>query len=162
MVLPTRPAPVPLDPRLEAAAVEVLAAPPRPPRDPGLFTSNALFGEPGIYPDGPPMEPAAGDPTDEHLARAALGTLLPDHLGDAGAVAEGARPVRRADPPPPRPRPAPPRRPGAAVRHRRRAGARRGGRRTAGVPFASVTVAAMPDSGGSSAPSPTAPTAPGP
>lgn len=87
MDLPARsPAPA-LDPRLEAAAAEVLAAPPRRPRDPGLFSSNTLFGEPGIYPDGPDMAPADGGPTDEHAARAALATLLPDHLGEPGAVA---------------------------------------------------------------------------
>jgi hypothetical protein len=87
MDLPARsPAPA-LDPRLEAAAAEVLAAPPRRPRDPALFSSNTLFGEPGIYPDGPEMAPADGDPVDEHTARAALATLLPDHLGEPGAVA---------------------------------------------------------------------------
>jgi len=88
MHLPGRPVPTPLDPRLEAAALEVLAAPPRAPRDPALFTSTPLFGEPGIYPDGPPMEPAVGAPADEHVARAALATLLPDHLGEPAAVAE--------------------------------------------------------------------------
>jgi hypothetical protein len=43
---------------MEAEAREVLAAPPRPPVDVGRFTSNVLFGQPGIYPDGPPMAPA--------------------------------------------------------------------------------------------------------
>lgn len=66
--------------------VGLLARPPRPPRDPSLFSSNTLFGEPGIYPAGPPMEPAAGPAPDEHAARAALATLLPDHLGDPAAV----------------------------------------------------------------------------
>lgn len=87
MDLPARPPAPALDPRLEAAAAEVLAAPPRPPRDPGLFSSNTLIGEPGIYPDGPDMAPAEGDPVDEHTARAALATLLPDHLGEPDAVA---------------------------------------------------------------------------
>lgn len=37
-----------------------LAAPPQPPIDISRFSSNPLFGQPGIYPDGPPMEPATG------------------------------------------------------------------------------------------------------
>lgn len=40
----------------------MLAADPRRPADVGLFTSTALFGQPGLYPDGPPMAPAAGEP----------------------------------------------------------------------------------------------------
>jgi len=87
MDLPAPLPPSPLDPRLEAAAEEVLAAPARPPRDPGLFTSETLFGQPGIYPDGPPMAPAEGDAPDDHAARAALATLLPAHLGGPEAVA---------------------------------------------------------------------------
>jgi hypothetical protein len=157
MVLPTRPAPVPLDPRLEAAAVEVLATPPRPPRDPGLFTSNTLFGEPGIYPDGPPMEPAVGDPTDEHLARAALGTLLPDHLGDAAAVAEGLAlfdsPTLHRLSPAPLPRAALVLLCGTVAAAA--LGAVAGGR--AGVPFTSVGVAAMPGSGRVVGPAPDGP-----
>ena len=42
----------------EVVARRLLARPPAPPRDPGLFTSGTLFGQPGIYPDGPPMAPA--------------------------------------------------------------------------------------------------------
>ncbi|MGZ6925532.1 MAG: hypothetical protein ACXVJF_02330 [Acidimicrobiia bacterium] len=38
----------------------LLARPPQVPVDIARFTSNPLFGEPGIYPDGPPMVPAAG------------------------------------------------------------------------------------------------------
>jgi hypothetical protein len=46
---------------LDAAALAArLAAPPRVPADVGRFTSQPLFGEPPIYPDGPPMAPAAG------------------------------------------------------------------------------------------------------
>ncbi len=52
---------------------EVLAAPPRPPDDPNLFSSNPLFGEPGIYPQGTPMEPASGPATTVDAAVAALG-----------------------------------------------------------------------------------------
>jgi len=37
-----------------------LAAPPRVPVDISRFTSDPLFGAPGIYPDGPPMAPATG------------------------------------------------------------------------------------------------------
>jgi hypothetical protein len=157
MHLPTRPAPVLLGPRLDAAAVEVLAAPPRPPRDPGLFTSNTLFGEPGIYPDGPPMEPAPGAPTDEHLARAALGTLLPDHLGEPGAVAEGLAlfdaPTLHRLAPAPLPRSALVLLCGTVAAPALAAAA--AGR--AGVPFASVTVAAMPGSGRVVGPAPDGP-----
>ena len=38
----------------------VLARPPQVPADVARFTSGVLFGEPGIYPDGPPMQPASG------------------------------------------------------------------------------------------------------
>jgi hypothetical protein len=56
---------------------EILAAPPRPPADPARFSSNTLFGEPGIYPDGPPMVPAPGPPVDRAAARRALADLGP-------------------------------------------------------------------------------------
>ncbi len=49
-----------------------LAAPPRPPRDVDLFSSNTLFGEPGIYPQGTPMTPATGPPVTTDRAVAAL------------------------------------------------------------------------------------------
>lgn len=157
MLLPARSAPIPLDPRLEAAAIEVLAAPPRPPRDQALFTSNALFGEPGIYPDGPAMEPAPGAPVDEHLARAAIATLLPDHLGEPGAVAEALGlfdgPTLHRLAPDPLPRAALVLLCGtvatpalAAVTTGR-----------AGVPFTSITVAAMPRSGRVVGPDPDGP-----
>ena len=83
----------------EAVARRILAAPPAPPRDPGLFTSGALFGQPGIYPGGPPMAPApvaagvaAGAPAgrggERDLPAAALALL-------AGTV---AAPLARAFP----------------------------------------------------------------
>ena len=37
-----------------------LSSPPTVPVDVSRFSSNVLFGEPGIYPDGPPMAPATG------------------------------------------------------------------------------------------------------
>jgi hypothetical protein len=52
-----------------------LAAPPRPPDDPDLFSSNTLFGEPGIYPQGSPMVPAAGGPPTEAEAVDTLAEL---------------------------------------------------------------------------------------
>jgi hypothetical protein len=61
--------------QFEAAVTAVLARDPRPPREPGLFTSNVLFGEPGIYPDGPPMTPASGPGLDDAAARVALREL---------------------------------------------------------------------------------------
>jgi len=58
----------------------VLARPPRPPLDPGRFSSNELAGQPGIYPDGPPMEPAPGPPpTDDEVGRE-LARIAPDAL----------------------------------------------------------------------------------
>ena len=54
------------------AAESALAAPPRPPRDIALFSSNVLFGEPGIYPDGPLMVPATGEEPDVDAARELL------------------------------------------------------------------------------------------
>jgi hypothetical protein len=160
MHLPTRPDPLPLGPRLEAAAVEVLRAPPRPPRDPALFTSNVLFGEPGIYPAGPPMEPASGDPADEHLARAGLATLLPDHLGSPEAVSEALAlydgPTLHRLAPAVLPRAAlvvlcaTAAAPALAAVAAGRAG-------RAGTPFDGVTVAAMPDSGRVVGPAPDGP-----
>lgn len=147
MDLPDRPPSPPLEPRLEAAAVEVLAAPPRPPRDPALFSSNTLFGEPGIYPEGPAMVPAEGPPLDEHASRAALATLLPDHLGEATAVAATLAlfdaPTLHRLAPEPLPRAALVILCGTVAAPALAAVA--GGR--GGVPFSSVGVAAMPGSG---------------
>jgi hypothetical protein len=57
------------------AARRILAAPPRPPTDIARFSSNTLFGEPGLYPEGPPMVPAAGPPVTAAGARSALADL---------------------------------------------------------------------------------------
>ncbi len=38
----------------------LLTEPPGVPTDPDRFSSNTLFGQPGIYPDGTAMSPAAG------------------------------------------------------------------------------------------------------
>ena len=77
----------------------VLAAPPRPPLDPDLFSSNALFGEPGIYPQGTPMVPAVGDPPDETAAIAALEAV---GITDAVTRMTDAALRRRAPEPGPR------------------------------------------------------------
>ncbi len=77
----------------------LLAAPPRPPLDPNRFSSNPLFGEPGIYPQGTPMVPAAGDPTDEPAAIAALEAI---GIPDASARMADAALRRRAPDPGPR------------------------------------------------------------
>jgi hypothetical protein len=77
-----------------------LAAPPRPPDDPNLFSSNTLFGEPGIYPQGTPMEPAAGPPITVDAAVAALEALgidrAAEHLTDDALVARAPDPGPRA------------------------------------------------------------------
>ncbi len=52
-----------------------LAAAPVPPVDIGRFSSNTLFGEPGIYPDGPAMVPAFGPVLDDGAARALVRDL---------------------------------------------------------------------------------------
>jgi len=76
---------------LEAAARRVLARPPRPPRDPGLFTSGVLFGQPGLYPDGPPMAPAAGPRPDEATLRAELASFAAAGGADAAVLDEQMR-----------------------------------------------------------------------
>lgn len=76
-----------------------LAAPPRPPVDPDRFSSNPLFGEPGIYPQGTPMVPAAGDPPDESTAVAALEAV---GITDAATRMADAELRRRAPDPGPR------------------------------------------------------------
>ena len=93
-----------------ATLTERLAAPPRPPADPNLFSSNALFGEPGIYPQGTPMEPASGPATTFDGAVAALeelgiddaatrlvvplGQIFLDPVIERGDVAIGERQAR--------------------------------------------------------------------
>jgi hypothetical protein len=78
----------------------MLAAPPRPPLDPNLFSSNARFGEPGIYPQGTPMVPASGDPPDESAAIAALRAVgvadAPDRMSDAALRRRTPEPGPRA------------------------------------------------------------------
>lgn len=61
----------------ETAALALLARPPAPPRDPGLFSADSEAG-PGVYPQGPPMRPASGPAWDAARARAALAAVLPD------------------------------------------------------------------------------------
>ena len=46
-----------------------LAEPPRKPVEVNLFSSNTLFGQPGIYPEGSQMQPAKGEPMSEREAR---------------------------------------------------------------------------------------------
>ena len=79
---------------------EILAAPPRPPADPARFSSNTLFGEPGIYPDGPPMVPTPGPSVDRAAARRALADLGPGPGpglgGDVAARLDEAALVERA------------------------------------------------------------------
>ena len=68
-----------------------LAAPPHPPRDINLFSSNTLFGEPGIYPEGSPMVPAEGPAVSHERAVDALEAIGVDHaatrLADDALVA---------------------------------------------------------------------------
>ena len=65
-----------------AALTRLLAAPPRPPRDPDLFSTSTQFGAPGIYPEGTAMVPASGPAigTADAIAAVALG-LLDDEAG---------------------------------------------------------------------------------
>jgi hypothetical protein len=78
----------------------LLAAAPRPPDDPNLFSSNTLFGEPGIYPQGTTMEPATGPTVNVDAAVAALEALGVDdaaaRLGDDALVARVPDPAPRA------------------------------------------------------------------
>ena len=82
------------------ALTALLAAPPRPPADPNLFSSNTLFGEPGIYPQGTPMEPATGSAVTLDGAVAALDALGIEHaearLADARLLARAPDPGPRA------------------------------------------------------------------
>jgi hypothetical protein len=91
---------VPTDDEPTAALTELLAAPPRPPDDPNLFSSNPLFGEPGIYPQGTPMEPATGATVTVDVAITALEALGIDdaaaRLADDALVARAPEPGPRA------------------------------------------------------------------
>lgn len=55
---------------------QLLSLPPQRPRDVSLFSSNTLFGEPGIYPDGSPMEPASGEQWSETRCRDVLVSIV--------------------------------------------------------------------------------------
>lgn len=70
----------------ERESVELLRNVPTRPRWIELFSSNTLFGQPGIYPDGPTMVPASGAPLDRRGARAIVAaydhrTADPDESG---------------------------------------------------------------------------------
>ncbi|CAB4904396.1 unannotated protein [freshwater metagenome] len=60
----------------EEEAQQVLRLAPSVPSNLSLFSSNTLFGQPGIYPEGPPMHPAVGPTLDEHQGAALLRELL--------------------------------------------------------------------------------------
>lgn len=63
-----------------AAATRLLRTAPTTPSDLSAFTSNPLFGQPGIYPTGPPMVPADGPPLDDLGAEQLLEELLEPDL----------------------------------------------------------------------------------
>lgn len=83
---------------------DVLVQPPRVPRSFELFTSNTLFGQPGIYPDGSTMAPASGPVLDENGALAAIADGVDDaaaefavaRFRDAALEAYAPRPTVRA------------------------------------------------------------------
>jgi hypothetical protein len=86
----------------DADALAALSRPPAPPREPGRFSADSPAG-PGIYPQGPPMRPAAGPPWDAARARAAAAASVPDAAGRERALAAFADPAlmrRVADPGP--------------------------------------------------------------
>ncbi len=68
-----------LDP---SAAERLLEPAPRPPAEVDRFSSNTLFGQPGVYPDGSPMEPASGGALDDSRAMQVLRVLLDDDGGE--------------------------------------------------------------------------------
>jgi hypothetical protein len=70
------------EPGIEQAH-ELLRRPPSRPADVARFSSNTLFGQPGVYPDGPPMHPASGEPMDDRAAASVLATSLAEHERDA-------------------------------------------------------------------------------
>ena len=87
----------------DEAARAALSAPPAPPREPGRFSADSAAG-PGIYPQGPPMRPAAGPAWDAARARAAVAGAIPDgddRVRALEAFADAAL-VRRAPEPAPR------------------------------------------------------------
>ncbi len=58
------------------AARSLLIQPPGEPSDPARFTSGTLFGQPGIYPQGPPMAPAEGPEPSPGTALEGLAELI--------------------------------------------------------------------------------------
>ncbi len=58
----------------------LLAGPPRVPADVARFSSNTLFGQPGIYPEGPPMVPATG----HRHSDASIELAIPELAGTVG------------------------------------------------------------------------------
>jgi hypothetical protein len=90
---------VPTDDDPTAGLTELLAAPPRPPDDPNLFSSNTLFGEPGISPRGTPMVPAPGPAITLDAAVAALEAL---GVADASVLVRDEHLAARAPDPGPR------------------------------------------------------------
>lgn len=60
------------------AARSVLSEPIVRVADPDLFTSNNLFGQPGLYPDASPMSPATGSPMGHRAALDLVGSLGPE------------------------------------------------------------------------------------
>ena len=63
-----------------------IADPPGVPADISRFTSNDLFGQPGIYPGGPPMQPAAGAPLTRRGAEMLLAARSCDNAEAASEV----------------------------------------------------------------------------
>lgn len=66
---------------------------------PALFTSNPVFGQPGLYPDATSMAPAVGAPPDEVAARAALdamGAEAAAHWDAPGLASATVAPLARA------------------------------------------------------------------
>jgi hypothetical protein len=90
----------PTTPPSSSDLAAILAAPPRRPRDIDRFTSQPLFGEPGIYPDGSPMAPAAAPGPDERALVDALRAVgvddAPARLADDRLVAIAPDPGLRA------------------------------------------------------------------
>lgn len=66
----------------DLAARQLLERAPRHPLHPEYFSSNTLFGQPGIYPGGPAMVPAGGAPVDDVGARTMLADLLAGSVDD--------------------------------------------------------------------------------
>jgi hypothetical protein len=72
------------------AARALLERAPRHPLHPEYFSSNTLFGQPGIYPGGSAMVPASGEPLGHDAARELLAELLEAPPGDRSAGSGGS------------------------------------------------------------------------